>query len=380
MRRGWVVSGVALLAALGSSVRAEYDGIVIVDQVEVRSGPSPAYYPTSLVRRGTRVTVVSDALQNGSYLAIKPPLDSFSWIRRSDLGPPTGQKAAVLQNTRIRVGSHLDGRPPIVEWFEVPKGTPVTLLNMPGASDQQGAWLPIATVANEVRYVPASAVQKTQPVQTTVGASPAANPAFAPLPAGTPSVAPSQQLLAQAPAAAGPPPDVRLAPTAPGAVAPSSWSTPGQPAWAPPAQTWNTIPQQAATSQYTYTPDSQVHVAQAQPQSYAPAQPQRYNTPVYQPPTAYRVPPAAPQPAAAATPAEQMVGPGWLRKAGRTLEERPTYVMETMQGYPLIYVHAAPGLDLDPFVGKRVNLAGPVFYRGDLRTWYITVNSVTIPR
>lgn len=387
MRPGWVLGGLTFLAALGSSVRAEYEAVVVVPQVDVRSGPSDAFYPTSRLRSGDRVTLISDAPQNRTYLAIKPPADSFSWIRRNSIAITSGQKAIVQQDdTPIRVGSRLDGRPPIVEWFKLAKGTQVTLMNLPGATDDQGPWVPIYSVAKEVRFIPMSAVKK---VDTGTAAAPPLNQGFAPMPSGTPATttanswssaiatAPTQSQQPTEPAA--PASGARLIPGNPPVYSQGSYCVP-QTTWACPPQTWNGAPAPTRpTSQYTYAADGQVRVAQAPPQAPAP-----YQAPPQSAPAAYRPPATQPAPpvyqAAAPAATEQMVGPGWLRKAGRMLEERPTYVLETTQGYPLIYVHAAPGLNLDPFIGKRVNLAGPVYYRGDLRTWYITVNSVTVPR
>ena len=382
MRPGWVLGGLTLFAALGSSVRAEYEAVVVVPQVEVRSGPSPAFYPTSRLRSGDRVTLISDAPQNRDYLAIKPPADSFSWIKRNAIGITSGQKAIVQQDdTPIRVGSRLDGRPPIVEWFKLAKGTPVTLINLPGASDEQGAWVPIYPAAKEVRYIPMSAVKKAD---TATAAAPPLNQGFAPMPSGTPATTTANSwssAIATAPTqsqqpSAAPPSQVQLMPGNPPVYSQGSYCPP-QTSWACQPRTWNGAPAPARpTSQYTYAADGQVRVAQAPPPAYqAPMQPAPAS---YRPPAAQPAPPVYQAAAPAAT--EQMVGPGWLRKAGRTLEERPTYVLETTQGYPLIYVHAAAGLNLDNFIGKRVNLAGPVYYRGDLRTWYITVNSVTTPR
>jgi hypothetical protein len=66
-------------------------------------------------------------------------------------------------------------------------------------------------------------------------------------------------------------------------------------------------------------------------------------------------------------------GPGRLRRAGRCVEYRRTYVLETGQGIPTLYVTPQDGLDLEPYVNRNVELFGPAIYRGDLRANYMTV-------
>ena len=53
---------------------------IIVPEVEVRSGPTKEYFPTSKLRQGERVQVLRESKDQPGWLAIKPPPGSFSWI------------------------------------------------------------------------------------------------------------------------------------------------------------------------------------------------------------------------------------------------------------------------------------------------------------
>jgi hypothetical protein len=66
-------------------------------------------------------------------------------------------------------------------------------------------------------------------------------------------------------------------------------------------------------------------------------------------------------------------GPGRLRRAGRMLDGRKSYVLESNQNYPLLYCTPHTGIDLEPFLNQSVELIGPAIYRGDLRANYMTV-------
>ncbi len=94
-------------------------------------------------------------------------------------------------------------------------------------------------------------------------------------------------------------------------------------------------------------------------------------------------PPSAFHPATPPKPAWQPVvdgypssGPGKLRRAGRVLEGRKTYVLESSANYPMLYVTPGPNVDLDPYLGQFVELFGPAVYNGDLRANYMTVMRV----
>jgi hypothetical protein len=91
---------------------------------------------------------------------------------------------------------------------------------------------------------------------------------------------------------------------------------------------------------------------------------------------------AAPTPATAptvltSTSTRQPAGQNWptysgrLRRAGRSVDSHRAYVLES-RGYPVMYVVPQPGIDLEPYVDRNVELTGPAAYRGDYRANHMT--------
>jgi hypothetical protein len=66
-------------------------------------------------------------------------------------------------------------------------------------------------------------------------------------------------------------------------------------------------------------------------------------------------------------------GPGKLVRAARQVGTQPTYRLITSAGNPTLYVTATPGLDLEPFVDKNVELIGTAQYRGEMRANHMQV-------
>jgi hypothetical protein len=59
------------------------------------------------------------------------------------------------------------------------------------------------------------------------------------------------------------------------------------------------------------------------------------------------------------------------------IDNRLAYALDMGQGAAPLYVTAAPGgADLEPYLNHRVNLLGPMMYRGDLRVYYLTATKV----
>jgi hypothetical protein len=68
---------------------------------------------------------------------------------------------------------------------------------------------------------------------------------------------------------------------------------------------------------------------------------------------------------------------GQLRRSGRGRFNKPTYVLEAERG-PLMYANPAPGVDLDPYVGRNVELIGTAAYDGELRANYMVVTQIRL--
>ena len=69
-------------------------------------------------------------------------------------------------------------------------------------------------------------------------------------------------------------------------------------------------------------------------------------------------------------------GPGKLVRAARQVSGQPTYRLLTSQGNPTLYATAAPGLDLELFVDKNVELIGTAQYVGEMRANHMQVLQV----
>jgi hypothetical protein len=73
----------------------------------------------------------------------------------------------------------------------------------------------------------------------------------------------------------------------------------------------------------------------------------------------------------------QLSPPGLLRLAGRGVDSRPTYVLQNSRGLIEMYVTAQPGVDLQSYVGRNVQVYGPLVYRMDIRAQYMSAQRVT---
>ena len=160
-----LLAGTVLTLLLLSPVRAEpvpYEATIALPKVAVRSGPSPKFYVTGKLARNDRVRVLDE---RGDWLAIAPPKGSFSWIN-SRLIERTGHTAVVLaDDAPTRVGSGLLNALPDVEGSKLKRGTLVLIKPGPPAEDSTGIWYAIEPPAQEVRYLPKTAVHVTPAVE-----------------------------------------------------------------------------------------------------------------------------------------------------------------------------------------------------------------------
>jgi hypothetical protein len=405
MRRMPVAGGLALVLALGGGAAAEpvpYTAPVTAGEVEVRAGPStdPKFYPTNRLPRGASVQVLKERADG--WLEIRPPDGSFSWINTryvSQMVPTmpnnfvvvtqTGEKAPVLVGTELG-----EGKPTVVGSM-LERSTQVRRYlkaGVPGASmsDADGTWMPIEPPPAEVRYLRAEAVQKAAPAPPAVASLPSAPQAFGGSPVGS---ATSSFTPATAPQAAAPAPgdkpthaeveetynravmaerggNIALAaqlyakagsqglainsPVAPQAIGRANYLLGNAPPAAPTPATNNYAPLPAA--------DAAAGVRLSRP--YPP-------TPVAPAGATFTTSRQAAEVAAAG--GLQFVGQ--LRRSGRGKNNRPTYVLEVARG-PYLYANPGPGVDLDPYVGRNVELIGAALYDGELRANYMTVTQV----
>jgi hypothetical protein len=151
---------------------------VTVQEVEVRSGPSLEFYPTSKLKYGDSVEVLGKSEKNPGWLAIKPPPGSQSWINANFVQMQDKHIGVVTSPDEIDIpvkpASTVSSQEPNVEIAKVQHGTQVVVIGEPkrnsgGSKASKGIWLPIEPTPGEVRYIPESAVARggLQPASAT---------------------------------------------------------------------------------------------------------------------------------------------------------------------------------------------------------------------
>jgi SH3-like domain-containing protein len=383
MTMRWVkfAGGISLLFLAGLAARGQntpYEATVTSAEVEVRSGPSadPKMYPTSKLRQGDKVTVIKE--EDGGWLAIKPPPGSFSWINTRFLELNNGQMSGRVlgDEVPVRIGSELRNEPPTVEARNrLKRGAQVVVLDTKTAAADDGSWLPIAPTPEEVRYIPADAVKGTPRVQTVNAAPPLQNepPAAnaAPVTASADDNAAWQQAqdaehkgnMAQAADIyldlARRTQDHNLSMRCHNRV---FFLRQGQRAVAPPDH------QARQSSTATYP-----NVYPQQQQGFVPAPPAPQAQPPFQPASRVRTDNQPVQAVPTANSGFRTSGPGRLEKAPFFVDNQQAYVLVSSQGLARLYV---TGANLEQHLYRNVELIGPVVYRGDLRTNYMTVQQI----
>jgi SH3-like domain-containing protein len=389
--------------------------VVAVDVAEVRSGPSENanFYVTNRLRRGATVEVL-EALDHG-WLKVRPPEGSFSWINSKFLDHVVphqpnyvviveGATAPVFMGSEVEKGRTIIGA-------RLKRGTQVTCIGKT-QTDEEGEWMPIDAPAGEVRYLRAETVTAAGAPPSALAAGPAAPqtttvrsapPGGGLAPSGAPSANPRPslpELWAQAMQAER---EGRIADAIPlwyrfGSEAAASdpvrsaaagkraaWLQWGHQNYgtsavaSPPVEAGHAVPSVPVS-----TPGRTYPLA-AEPPGRAPVV--RLASPVGSVPArAGGVTPApapatpAPAPATPATPAPRPTSPypvyaGLLHRAGHCLAGRLTYRLQ-MGETSHLYVTPNNGVNLEPYVGRNVELTGPTDYRGDLRAYLMTVTRV----
>jgi hypothetical protein len=380
----------ALLLVLAVTAHAQsgaYDATVTVPDVEVRSGPSAdaKLYATGRLRQGDWVKVVKEA--DGGWLAIQPPPGSVSWVN-SRFVQQTGQSALILGDdvpARIGVMGRVDAagfQQATVQGAKLQRGTQVVLLGEAVVAEG-GSWWPIQPAPAEARYIPPGTAQAA--VRTVASASPA-SATRVPEPVEAPVNDPLWQQAQQAEQAgnlaeaerlymqlarqttdhdlslrchnrvhflregnrgsvpagyeAGRPTEASYPNTSGARLLPMTTGTAGT----------SGAPLAPGTSSYTFKP---LPVGQAPAVGFGPSPVQVSGM--------------------------QASGRGELRRAGFYLDNRLTYVLMAKDRPPL-YVTALPQLNLEPYVGRMIELYGPVIYRGDIKQNYMTAAQVSLAR
>jgi hypothetical protein len=143
-------------AAGARKIQFPYEATIEADDTYVRSGPGSKYYPTGKLKRGQRVTVQRH--DPGGWHMIAPPAGSFSWVKAryiDKIGPDRG--TANSNNVVVRVGSFESD---IREMFQrkLAQGDEVQILGEKELPPETGTgahelWYRIAPPRGEWRWV-----------------------------------------------------------------------------------------------------------------------------------------------------------------------------------------------------------------------------------
>jgi hypothetical protein len=352
---------------------APTEAAIVVPEATVHSGPGEKFYPTGKLRQGDRVLVLRRSAKDENWLEIKPPPGSFSWvnsrfIKKSETNPRIGMVATAEGETvPVLPGSTFHDGEPNVESTRLERGALVIILeDSPNYAKGAGASLTrIESTAAEVRYIPASCVDRGAAVQRA-----SANPgpqAGAVTPGPAPGTGQAGELMQQAQrlydqALADPRLDeqrrqqvlaylkqaqdiLRAAGAQGGAAASQIPGNPNNVAAVPNAPTGQLVKRQGAPAPTTTL--------------------------------------SAPQPPLVPGQAQLKWSKwGTLRKASFQDNGRPMYLLTDEKGNPLLYAVPEPGKTLDPYLGSMVALYGSAVYRSDeyIRMEFMTVSFVAPPQ
>jgi uncharacterized protein YgiM (DUF1202 family) len=419
---------VALVCALSTCLRAEmaaaepapYQARVIAAGVPVHSGPGDNFYPTDTLSQGDTVEVYRE--KAGGWLAIRPPMGSFSWIAEHDLIVKDGGLAEVVRDdVPSRIGSRINDRHNAAQ-VRLKKGEGVEVLGEETLNGEK--WYKVSPPAGEFRWIQAAVVEKTGPIQASPSSTGA--PSNQPATDANPIQLTSAAADASTPATnttsdASPPPllpvaknSAPIAPTTPTTTAAATPTTPSSAAPAAPAAAaqppasqasgdlshelaavelrlsrmvaaptnlWNTDRLERDTAQLmarAKTPAERdaVRVTQekisrfaaigrrANPSSASVAQAGQQQT--------------TPLPGAVATSAG---GPydavGTLRPVVSRRAGAPQFALVDERGQVVSFVTATPDLNLQPYLGHRIGVVGNRGYIPEFQRSNVTAARVT---
>jgi hypothetical protein len=317
---------------------------IMVDEVEVRSGPSPNLYPTSKLRRGAKVQLVkTDKVTPTGWLAIKPPDGSQSWIDAKFItvqpNPSYGLVKTTYDLVGVRPASSIPGQEEQmgVESAKIETGTQVTILAKVKWDEKTNTgWWAILPPERDVRYIPESAVVRPNLVQP---AAAQVQSGFVPPPGGPPLLSQADKTLDQAKEL------YQLA------------AKSNDPNESGPARV------KLMTLQQIQAPLGQPGYPYNTAQSSGSAPRVTLGTQVSQTNSAGST--ALYQTTALTTGTPQWTPWGTLKKTPMQKDGQPVFRLEDPRGAPLGYAVAAPGYTLETYVGQMCCLYGPLAYRSD---------------
>jgi hypothetical protein len=155
-----------LLAAGAEATEFPYVAYISSDDVYIRSGPGKNYYPTAKMRRGEPVEVYRH--DPGGWYAIRPPVQSFSWVSARQLDVLDDGLAAVNTERAVaRVGSLFSEVRDVIQ-VRLNKGERVELVDTHASGDEK--WYKITPPAGEFRWVYKDYVTRSAPLDALADA------------------------------------------------------------------------------------------------------------------------------------------------------------------------------------------------------------------
>jgi hypothetical protein len=376
MRSGSSASALVLsLALTGISLGQQPSDVrtIVAPEAEVRAGPSvkDPFVVTNRLHKGDAVTVVRE--RGDGWLEIRPPAGSYSWVNSGQVQRIGNQSDNYVYNSDEALpvypgaSERRDFRPAVIV-HRLKKGAIVTRAAPNDLTDADGRWMPVEPPPGEVRYLSVAAVSPSGAVVTASGVSGTYTSAFTPSGQPAPSKAPSAnpqpaadvlaQQAVQAEKCGQTPEAIRLYQLAAAGLRESN----------PQLAYTCTLRAQYLCNVCGYTTTS------CRPSAAEAHYPARIAPVPVTPPSVRLTAPVGTVSAPGQSTATRYPGySGLLQHSGRSLDERRTYLLWTA---PLMYVVPVAGLDLEPYVGRNVEISGPATYRGDLRANAMTAVSV----
>ena len=169
---------VVVACAAANQAAAElspYQARVIAAGVSVHSGPGENFYPTDTLAQGDVVDVYRE---KSGWLAIRPPLNSFSWVSAREVKQRDGGVGEIVKDgVASRIGSQLNDKHNAAQ-VRLKKGELVEILGEEKVDGE--TWCKIAPPAGEFRWIQASLVERIGLIQSAAVETPAATPAATP--------------------------------------------------------------------------------------------------------------------------------------------------------------------------------------------------------
>jgi hypothetical protein len=382
---------VLVVPAIGLAQSGSYLAVVADPEVKLRAGPSDKYPETATLTKGAAVLVIQE--DASGWLAVCDPPGkgySMSWVQASfvdfDNTKPIPQPVTVEADTTLAAGQIGLSQPLHIRLTKVPAGTGLLVI---GTKVQfEGKWWhPVLPTADDFRYLPKQSVKYDKPANTSFVVRDSLPSAVGSLPALSPPV-----------------------PSAPAASLPGPGSTVSLPKVgtepAPPATTaakpvvQNPLWTQAETAEREGRLDdaeklyfqlarvmnepggdhdianlcyTRIHSLREKKRALS-----GVSTSNPKPPPTDAVKPAvavqpvasgsgSPPPPNAVVPDDKprWTGPGRLSRSSLALDGRRTYSLDGPGGVAIVYVVPGQGIDLEKYVGKKVDLYGLIApYRG----------------